>query len=290
MSHQEFMHAPANRQRYWARSLVGFGKYLAGVKPNRCHIALALLQSAGHVQHIITQNVDGLHTQAGSAGVTDLHGRIDRVRCMRCGEIEDRVSVQRRMIEENSVWVQRWASLSPSDGKKAEQRADGDAELSNDADYSMFHVPRCLFCGNHEDSILKPDVVYFGDNVPKEKVAHALAQVDACDGLLVVGSSLEVFSAFRFVLRACGTRHKEAPIVDKFGGIVAPNNSTSKNEWNMNQQDPPVVRGAAQKPICILNLGETRAERSGIGPLLKIHLPCDEALWSVVVREGIVEK
>lgn len=327
MSHQEFVRAEENRQRYWARSLVGFGKYLAGVEPNRCHQALSLLEAAGRVQHLITQNVDGLHSKAGSVKVTDLHGRIDRVKCLGCGALETRPEVQKRMVAENAEWVKRWTSLSPSapDGygggkekaqrKKNEgieqQRADGDAELSEGADYSSFRVPRCLRCGGGnrgEDeegrsgglaggnlssstnssttsstsnlSILKPDVVYFGDNVPKATVEHALQQVDASDAVLVVGTSLEVFSAYRFVLRACGSQEGKENTTTTLTS-AAPATTAHRGADGGQQSLRPT------KPLCILNLGETRAERSGVGPVLKIHLPCDEALWDAVVREGL---
>mmetsp|Transcript_39556 Transcript_39556/g.79884 ORF Transcript_39556/g.79884 Transcript_39556/m.79884 type:complete len:410 (-) Transcript_39556:107-1336(-) len=306
MSHQEFIARESNRQRYWARSLVGFGKFLNGVEPNRCHTAISLLEAAGRVQHIITQNVDGLHSKAGSVGVTDLHGRIDRVRCMGCGNVEARASVQARMMAENAEWARRWTSLSTEDGsglggrhvkqETEQQQADGDAELVEGADYLSFKVPRCLCCGGQgnehgndigpDHAILKPDVVFFGDNVPKNIVDHALVQVDESDAVLIVGSSLEVFSAYRFVLRAC---HKDTAQIS-----VEPHLESGSDGLNEENNLPPTSTGkkgtllCPTKPLCILNLGETRAERSRVEPLLKIHLPCEEALWEVVTREGLV--
>ena len=262
ISHQDFMRHEDQRKRYWSRSFVGFETF-DGVKPNKCHEALAALERAGKVEHLITQNVDGLHHQAGSTKITDLHGRIDRVRCLECGGTEARAVVQESLRADNSGWLALHAS-------RAEQRADGDAELGRSADHSSFVLPACPHCAaaGRGDGFLKPDVVFFGDNVPKATVEKCFAHADECDALLVVGSSLEVYSAYRFVLRVAGQPHE--------GGTKP------------GPERPPGQLPNRQKPLCVLNLGTTRAERSGVSPLLKIHLPCDEALWEAATAEGLL--
>jgi len=186
MRYQEFMKDAQARQRYWARSLVGWSRF-AESRPNAGHHALARLEAAGVVTGLVTQNVDGLHGQAGSTRVVELHGSLHRVRCRQCGGTRGREDFQRELVALNPE--------SPSWG--AELAPDGDAELSP-ALIAHFEVPPCRACGG----ILKPDVVFFGENVPLPTVEAARMRITEADVLLVVGSSLEVFSGFRFVRAA----------------------------------------------------------------------------------------
>ncbi|TDB04603.1 NAD-dependent protein deacetylase [Halomonas marinisediminis] len=186
MEHRQFMGSHAARQRYWARALVGF-RTLDEARPNAAHQALARLESLGHVRGMITQNVDGLHQRAGSRRVIDLHGRADRVRCMGCGSSRMRHALHAELESLNPHWATLGAAAAP----------DGDADL--EADFSTFRVPDCSRCG---DGIWKPDVVFFGDSVPRGVVERAFALIEECDALLVVGSSLMVYSGFRFARAA----------------------------------------------------------------------------------------
>jgi NAD-dependent SIR2 family protein deacetylase len=157
-------------------------------RPNAAHRALAQLEQHGRVRKLVTQNVDGLHQRAGSLDVIDLHGRIDAVRCLSCGARSTREDVQRQLIARNPAWTQAIdAAIAP----------DGDADLDA-IDTSTFVAPRCDTC----DGLLKPDVVFFGENVPRERVFDAQAALQASDAMLVVGSSLMVYSGYRFALRA----------------------------------------------------------------------------------------
>ena len=186
---QEFSRSAEFRQRYWARSYVGFAKFeVAG--PNEGHRALARLQHGGYVGGIITQNVDGLQQEAGSVGVIDLHGRIDEVICLDCRQATARSVLQERLAAANPGF------LEDHDGVIA---PDGDADI---ADTTGFHVVPCLNCGGR----LKPQVVMFGETVAPEKVQACYTVVDAAEMLLVVGSSLQVQSGLRFVRRAHGSK------------------------------------------------------------------------------------
>ncbi|MBS2032349.1 MAG: NAD-dependent protein deacetylase [Deltaproteobacteria bacterium] len=186
IQHREFVTSAAARQRYWARSALGWPRF-AEARPNDGHRALAQLQSMGSVSALLTQNVDRLHQAAGSTGVVELHGALHEARCLQCGAVEPRSELQGRILDANPNFDRQPVELAP----------DGDAELSRDA-IASFVVPACLACGG----VLKPDVVFFGDSVPREKVEHSFALLDASEALLVVGSSLAVFSGYRFVLRA----------------------------------------------------------------------------------------
>jgi NAD-dependent SIR2 family protein deacetylase len=182
VTYQAFMGEELTRKRYWARSLVGwrrFGKAL----PNPTHRALARLEELGKVELLLTQNVDGLHQRAGNRRVVDLHGRLDTVRCMGCERRSPRHALQEALLELNPAW----ATLDAIDAP------DGDADLDGH-DFSSFIVPPCPHCGG----LLKPDVVFFGENVPRDRVATAMQALDAADAMLVVGSSLMVFSGYRF--------------------------------------------------------------------------------------------
>lgn len=178
-----FMHEPRVRQRYWARSMLGWPRFRA-VLPNAAHRALAELERRGQVGLLVTQNVDRLHQRAGSRRVVDLHGRLDRVRCMVCDTIWPRDDYQRELVAANPAWAGLDAATAP----------DGDAELDGQ-DFSRFVVPTCPHCGG----IVKPDVVFFGEAVPRGRIDDANRAWRAADALLVVGSSLMVYSGYRFV-------------------------------------------------------------------------------------------
>ncbi|MCW2275973.1 NAD-dependent protein deacetylase [Rhodoblastus acidophilus] len=190
-----FMGSTAVRQRYWARSMIGWPK-ISGAAPNFSHRALAALEARGKIALLVTQNVDGLHQAAGSSNVLDLHGRIDAVRCMGCGAKESRGKFQAELARLNPDFA----------GLKAARAADGDADLS--ADFSRFVVPPCPACGG----VQKPDVVFFGESVPRERLEAAYAAVRSADATLVVGSSLMVYSGYRFVDEAARLRKPCAAI------------------------------------------------------------------------------
>jgi NAD-dependent SIR2 family protein deacetylase len=201
---QAFTGDDATRRRYWARSLVGWPT-MAQARPGAAHRALARLEGEGRISLLLTQNVDGLHEAAGSIRAIDLHGRIDTVRCMGCEARMPRALLQEALRRRNP----RWAAL------EARAAPDGDADLDN-LDFSAFDVPDCAHCGG----MLKPDVVFFGESVPRDRVAAAFAALAESDAVLVAGSSLMVYSGFRFVQAAV----------------------------------------AAGKPVAAVNLGRTRAD------------------------------
>jgi NAD-dependent SIR2 family protein deacetylase len=182
MQYRDFIGSAAKRQRYWARSMVGWAR-VGQAQPNPAHRALAALEASGHIAHLVTQNVDRLHQRAGSERVIDLHGRLDRVACLGCAHDLSRDDYQSRLEADNPDWRFTAEAATP----------DGDVELV-DVDYAAFVVPPCPACGG----VLKPQVVFFGESIPRavsERAADALA---AADALLVIGSSLMVFSGFRF--------------------------------------------------------------------------------------------
>lgn len=188
IQHKEFVDHAAGRQRYWARSMLGWPR-LAGAVPNAAHHALVAMERAGVLAGLITQNVDGLHGVAGSHGVVELHGAIGRVRCLACGDLTARAALQARLAAANPAWAARAhaTAIAP----------DGDADLP-DALVADFTVVPCAVCGG----VLMPDVVFFGGNVPRATLDAAWAAFDRAELLLVVGSSLTVFSGYRFVRRA----------------------------------------------------------------------------------------
>ena len=204
VNYRDFVEDPQVNARYWARSFIGW-PIVSGASPNAAHIALARAQSSGRISRLVTQNVDGLHERAGSSGVIDLHGRIDQVVCLQCGERSPRAQVQGRLAEANPEWA----------GINAEVAPDGDADLEG-RDFGRFRVPQCEACGG----MLKPDVVFFGENVPRLRYEEARSALASSDALLVVGSSLMVYSGYRFARMA----HE------------------------------------AGQPVAILNLGRTRAD------------------------------
>ena len=186
VTYQAFMGDEKTRRRYWARSLIGW-RLVRQAEPNDAHRALAGLEANRQCEILLTQNVDRLHQAAGSERVIDLHGRIDLVRCMDCEQRSPRVELQDELGRLNPDWLDLDATEAP----------DGDADLER-ADFSSFVIPPCPRCGG----VLKPDVVFFGENVPRDRVDAAFGHLDNADAMLIVGSSLMVYSGFRFVERA----------------------------------------------------------------------------------------
>lgn len=204
MRFQLFVGDAVARKRYWARSMLGW-RTMAGANPTVAHRALAHLESEGHVQLLVTQNVDGLHNAAGSQQVIDLHGRIDTVCCLGCAARSSRRALQDELLRRNPGWAALDARSAP----------DGDADLT-DQDFAQFDVPCCVQCGG----MLKPDVVFFGESVPRDRVAAVREALTQADAMLVVGSSLMVYSGYRFVEEAV----------------------------------------SAGKPVAVVNIGRTRAD------------------------------
>jgi len=186
MTYQAFRDDPVARRRYWARSHVGWG-FMSSAAPNIGHQVVARLETLGLVAGVITQNVDGLHQAAGSRDVIDLHGRLDRVVCLGCEAAYPRAEVRELLTAANATWQASVTAVNP----------DGDVEIP-DEQLDGFAVVDCLRCGG----VLKPDVVYFGESVPPARVHASYALVEASSLLLVLGTSLTVFSGRRFVVRA----------------------------------------------------------------------------------------
>ncbi|MCV7173220.1 NAD-dependent protein deacetylase [Mycobacterium manitobense] len=189
MTIRQFTGDPVFRQRYWARNHVGW-RHMAATLPNAGHRALAALERAGVVSGLITQNVDLLHTKAGSRHVIDLHGTYARVVCLDCGHTMSRAALADLLEAANPGFLERAEAVGG-----IAVAPDADAVVG---DTSSFRIIDCQRCGG----MLKPDIVYFGESVPKERVDRAYAVVDAADVLLVAGSSLTVFSGYRFVRHA----------------------------------------------------------------------------------------
>ncbi|MFP5372854.1 MAG: NAD-dependent protein deacetylase [Actinomycetes bacterium] len=187
MTYQTFTRDPRGRHRYWARSFVGW-RQIRGAQPNAGHRAVGDLQAAGLLAGVITQNVDGLHQAGGARDVVELHGGLDRTVCLNCGDVASRAGLDERLKEANPTFGPRTDEVNP----------DGDAELPDDV-LDGFVMVGCLVCG---DNALKPDVVFFGETVPRDRVDACFHLVDAAGSLLVLGSSLTVMSGYRFVLRA----------------------------------------------------------------------------------------
>lgn len=184
---QAFTGDPAMYRRYWARSYLGW-PHFAAAQPNATHHALARWEhGAGRMAMLLTQNVDRLHQRAGSQRVIDLHGRLDQVRCLGCGDRMPRAALQARLQADNPGWRAQVAAYAP----------DGDADIDAHAS-DRFQPPYCTHCGG----LLKPDVVFFGENVPRDRFVTARDALLAADAMLVVGSSLMVYSGFRFARMA----------------------------------------------------------------------------------------
>lgn len=186
ITYQLFRDDPRGRHRYWARSYIGW-PLMRGKQPNTGHLSVASMGSVGLVSGVITQNVDSLHHKAGSSSVIDLHGRLDTVMCMACGLRGSRDALQSRISSLNAGWEGVATSVNP----------DGDVEIADSA-VDSFVMVDCTACGGP----LKPDVVYFGESVPPARVADSYALVDRASSLLVLGSSLHVYSGRRFVTHA----------------------------------------------------------------------------------------
>ena len=225
---QDFVAQESIRQRYWARSMYGW-PHINNASPADVHLALGKLEQAGIIEYLVTQNVDGLHQKAGSSRVLDLHGNLETVGCLSCGWQISREKLQHQLVAANADFSQLEAQLGP----------DGDALIEN-LDFSSFNLISCPQCGG----ILKPEVVFFGESVPKSRVSLAMKHLQNAGALLVVGSSLMVFSGFRFCRAA----------------------------------------GQANKQICIINKGRTRADNE---LNLKIEADCSETLNQLILKLGL---
>jgi NAD-dependent SIR2 family protein deacetylase len=186
MEYREFVASVTARQRYWARSYLGWQNF-SRAEPNPAHRALAGLEELGLLAHTVTQNVDGLHQRAGSRRLTELHGSLSSVECLDCGGSLERSDLQRALLDRNPQLETLVGELTP----------DGDARLRNFDDTGL-DVPACQACGG----ILKPAVVFFGESVPRARVQRCRDALAGADAMLVVGSSLMVYSGFRFVREA----------------------------------------------------------------------------------------
>ncbi len=204
IQHNDFINRESSRQRYWARSMVGWPR-MADATPNDGHNALVELEQEGFIDLLVTQNVDCLHQRAGQRNLIDLHGSLDRVQCLQCHAIISRAEVQKTLEASNPKLIQPLAEIRP----------DGDADLADELIEGL-QIPACPHC----DGILKPDVVFFGGTVPIDRANAARLALEKSEALFVVGSSLTVFSGFRF----CRDAHRMG------------------------------------KPIASLNLGQTRAD------------------------------
>lgn len=205
VQYQDFIRKADIRQRYWARNFVGWPVF-SSVLPNKSHNILSSLENKGKVHWLVTQNVDALHIKAGSQNLTELHGSAHRVHCLSCDNRLPRTQLQEIIKRENPMWHSESIEMAP----------DGDVQLTEEQ-IKGFKVPSCDKCGG----ILKPEIIFFGDNVPRPTVDFVFGKVKECDRLLVLGSSLEVYSGYRFVNAA----HEQ------------------------------------KKPIAIVNIGKTRADK-----------------------------
>jgi NAD-dependent SIR2 family protein deacetylase len=187
MTYQTFTRDPRGRHRYWARSFVGW-RQIRRARPNAGHRAVGDLQAAGRLGGVITQNVDGLHQAGGARDVVELHGGLDRTVCLHCGDVRSRAALDERLQAANPSFGARTDEINP----------DGDAELPDEV-LDGFVMVGCLACG---EGPLKPDVVFFGETVPRDRVERCFDLVEDAGSLLVLGSSLTVMSGYRFVLKA----------------------------------------------------------------------------------------
>ena len=187
VQHQDFVAQPAARRRYWARSMRGWPSF-ERARPNAAHKSLAALEGQGRVSMLVTQNVDGLHQAAGQQRLIELHGSLAWVTCLTCGARSPRTELQSWLVRNNPFLRDAPAELRP----------DGDAALGGQEDAAAVRVPPCRRCAG----VLKPDVVFYGDSVPRGRVGAAMRALEVADGVLVVGSSLMVYSSFRFCRRA----------------------------------------------------------------------------------------
>jgi NAD-dependent SIR2 family protein deacetylase len=186
VQHQDFVRHRSARRRYWARSMRGWPAF-RDAQPNPAHQALVRLEAAGRVQAVVTQNVDGLHQRAGQNRVIELHGSLEEVVCLSCGSRRPRDELQAWLEQHNETWLSGAVSAQP----------DGDAAFDDVRQFDDFREPLCN-CGG----TLKPDVVFYGDSVPRERVQSVRAELGRADGFLVIGSSLMVYSSYRFAKEA----------------------------------------------------------------------------------------
>jgi len=196
IKHQEFITEQRQRKRYWARSLRGWPA-VRDARPNAAHLALAKLERQGKISLLITQNVDRLHQRAGSNAVVDLHGRLDQVRCLQCNASFAREHIQQRLLQANPGIAEAAARPIAARPIAARTKPDGDADVA-DGRVEQFSVPACEHC----NGTLIPDVVFFGGTVPSRRVQDCMRAVDHSDAVLAIGSSLQVYSGFRFCRRA----------------------------------------------------------------------------------------
>lgn len=201
MQYAEFAGSSDARRRYWARSYIGWQRF-SRAQPNDGHRAVTRLQRAGLVEGLVTQNVDGLHQSAGARDVVELHGSLDRVICLTCGDVSGREELHERLADANPGFAELVAGAGSlaADGSRvtSQIRPDGDIVLE-DSVTDVFRLPRCLVC---QSDTLKPDVVFFGESVPKPTVEWCFTLVERSSSILVLGSSLAVMSGYRFVRRA----------------------------------------------------------------------------------------
>ena len=218
MTGQRFLADESARKRYWARSALGWPLFQAA-RPNRAHHGIRALQENGLVQQLVTQNVDGLHQRSGSTDVIDLHGRLDSVSCTSCGHSQSRNDFQQVLLADNPVLSRLSATAAP----------DGDADLE-EINFDVLSIPHCPAC---HVGIVKPDVVFFGENVPRETVATITDQLTRSKALFVVGSSLMVYSGFRFCRRAA---EAGIPIVIVNQGVTRADDLAT-HKWEMDCGD-----------------------------------------------------
>lgn len=223
MTYQEFVRSAANRQRYWARNHIGWS-HMRHADPNPGHYSAAELERRGYLTGLITQNVDRLHQDAGSSNVVDLHGRYDQVICLDCGRTYSRRLLARVFEELNPGFLERAAASG-----LVEMAPDADATVEDRALISSFVVAVCPACGG----TLKPDFVYFGENVPKDRVERSYAMVDQAEALVVAGSSLTVMSGLRFV-RHAAKESKPVVIINR-GPTRGDDRATLKLEAGVSQ-------------------------------------------------------
>ena len=227
----EFARSAALRKRYWARAMAGWERFRRA-EPGAAHRAIAALESRSIALGVITQNVDRLHARAGSKRVVELHGALAEVVCLACGAEESRDDLQARMRELNPKWIDGPTPMAP----------DGDAELSDEL-VDRFAVPACLAC----NGALKPRVVFFGDNVAREVVDRAFALVEEAEVLLIAGTSLAVFSGYRFLRRAA-ERKMDIVIVNR-GPVRGEEHASLKIERSTGEVLSSAVRLLGERSI-----------------------------------------
>jgi len=230
IQHDAYLRRADVRRRYWARATLGWARF-RGAQPNAAHDALAAMEAAGALVGVITQNVDRLHTVAGSRRIVELHGALDEVRCLTCGTLESRTDVHERLLAANPGWLERVSG---------EARPDGDADLPEEQIADLLVVD-CAVCGG----VLKPDVVFFGGNVGEATLAAAWRLFDEAEALLVVGSSLAVWSGYRFVRRA--TERGVPVAIVNLGPTRADAEATLRVPARAGEVMPPLARALAEE-------------------------------------------